>query len=513
MKSPKQISQKQYDAVMRQDLSTFLHRSFAELNPGTAYLDNWHIQVLADRLEQCRRGEIKRLLISLPTRSLKSHCVSIAFPAWLLAHDPSTQIICASYSQDLSEKLSRDCRTLMQSHAYCKIFGTRLSDTKQTAAEFVTTRQGFRMATSVGGTLTGRGADFIIIDDPQKPDEALSELSRERTIDWFKNTVSTRLNDKSKGCFIVVMQRLHEDDLIGHLEGQGGWSVLRFPAKAEETEVHTYRTMLGEETFTRRPGEALHPERESVELLNKMKALLGEYNFAGQYQQRPSPTGGGIVKLNWFRTYSSSDRPEKFGQVVQSWDTATSVSELADYSVCTTWGIEQKNAYLLNVHRERLEYPDLKRRVRALSQRYSPKVILIEDKASGSQLLQDLKRDGVQSLKAYQPNGDKILRLHTASSLVEGGFVHLPATADWLESYLQELASFPKGRKDDQVDSSSQFWDWFKTSRQEYGLIGYIQQEQRKLDQGIEQQTREQAEQIAKRKAWWEEKYLNPKLY
>ena len=202
MRTVNKLSAKQYQAMLRQDLSTFLHRSFIELNPGTPFLDNWHLQVLADRLEQCRRGEIKRLLISLPPRSLKSHCVSIAFPAWLLAHDPTTQIIRASYSQDLSEKLSRDCRTLMQSHAFCKTFQTRLSDAKQTIAEFVTTQHGFRMATSVGGTLTGRGADFVIIDDPQKPDEALSELSRERTIDWFKNTVSTRLTTRARAALL-----------------------------------------------------------------------------------------------------------------------------------------------------------------------------------------------------------------------------------------------------------------------------------------------------------------------
>ena len=490
MGTVKNLTAKQYQAMLRQDLSTFLHRSFTELNPGTAYLDNWHLEVLADRLEQCRRGEIKRLLISLPPRSLKSHCVSIAFPAWLLAHDPSTQIICASYSQDLSEKLSRDCRTLMQSYAYCKAFPTRLSDAKQTVAEFVTTKQGFRMATSVGGTLTGRGADFVIIDDPQKPDEALSELGRERTVDWFRNTVSTRLNDKSKGCFIVVMQRLHEEDLIGHLEQQGDWSVLRFPAIAEEQEVHTYQTILGEQTFIRQAGEALHPERESIEVLQQMKAVLGEYNFAGQYQQRPAPNGGGIVKLEWFRTYLPSDCPAKFEQVVQSWDTATSPSETADYSVCTTWGIHQKNVYLLDVHREQLEYPDLKHRVVALSKHYAPKVILIEDKGSGSHLLQDLRRDGVHTLKAYQPVGDKILRMASASSLLEGGFVYLPAKAGWLDTYLQELSSFPRGRKDDQVDSSSQFWDWFKSTQGEptLGLWRYLLEEQRKLEQGVQHQ-------------------------
>ena len=197
---------------------------------------------------------------------------------------------------------------------------------------------------------------------------------------------------------------------------------------------------------------------------------------------------------------------------MQSWDTATSVSELADFSVCTTWGVEKQKVYLLDVHRERLEYPDLKHRILALSKRYGAKVVLIEDKASGSQLLQDLRREGVYTAKAYQPSGDKIMRMHTASSLLQGGFVYIPAKADWLDGYLQELSSFPRGRKDDQVDSSSQFWDWFKTPGHQLGLVEYIKQEQRKLDQGIEQQSREQEVRLAKMRSWWEEKYRNQKL-
>ena len=291
------------------------------------------------------------------------------------------------------------------------------------------------------------------------------------------------------------MQRLHEEDLIGHLEALGDWSVLRFPAVAEEREINRYQTIVGEQTFTREPGEALHPEREPIDVLNGMKAVLGEYNFAGQYQQRPSPASGGLIKLKWFRTYLPTDLPVKFEQIVQSWDTATSVSELADFSVCTTWGVSGQNVYLLNVHRERLEYPDLKHRVLALSKRYQPKVVLIEDKASGSQLLQDLRREGVYNLKAYKPSGDKIMRMHAASSLLEGGFVYIPIKEEWRDGYLHELASFPRGRKDDQVDSSSQFWHWFKTSHggPQLGLLRYIQQQQQKLNQGVQHQPRYRA--------------------
>ena len=228
---------------MRSDFTAFIERSFHELNPTTAFLPNWHIEVIAAELEACRRGEIKRLIINVPPRSLKSHCASVAFPAWLLGHDPSAQIICASYAQELANKLSSDCRTLFASSFYQDLFPTRLSPHRQAVQEFMTTRQGFRLSTSVGGVLTGRGADFIIIDDPLKPEEALSDTQRKAVNDWFDHTLYSRLNNKRNGCIILIMQRLHEDDLVGHVLGMEPWKVLRFPAIAEEDENHVIQTL------------------------------------------------------------------------------------------------------------------------------------------------------------------------------------------------------------------------------------------------------------------------------
>src|SRR5207248_6012981 len=207
----------EYKTFLRHDFSTFIERSFIELNPTTPFLPNWHIELIASELEACRRGQTTRLIINVPPRSLKSHCASIAFPAWLLGHNPSAQIICCSYAQDLANKLALDCRSLLHSDWYQQLFPTRLSTERQAVPEFHTTAKGVRLATSIGGVLTGRGADFIIIDDPLKPDEALSEAQRTAANDWFDHTLYSRLNDKRTGVIIVIMQRLHEDDLTGHL--------------------------------------------------------------------------------------------------------------------------------------------------------------------------------------------------------------------------------------------------------------------------------------------------------
>ena len=400
------INHDEYYALVCHDLFAFTERAFYELNPTTPFLPNWHIQVVASALEACRRGEITRLIICQPPRSLKSHSASIAFPAFVLGRDPTAQIICASYGQDLSNKLALDCRTIMNSSWYRSLFpNTRLSSERQAIQEFVTTRSGSRLSTSVGGVLTGRGANFIIIDDSLKPDEAFSDTQRKAVNDWFDHTVYSRLNDKKTGCIIVIQQRLHEEDLVGHILGMNEpWKLIRFPAIAEEDETHIIQTPYGIERVERRIGEALHPERESLEVLQRIREVQGEYNFAGQYQQAPAPLGGGMVKAEWFRTYPNNDRPPKFDLVFQSWDTANSPSELADYSVCGTWGVNDKHLYLLHVYRKRVGYPELKRAVHDQAEAFGPQTILIEDKASGTQLIQELISEGMHAVKRYEPN-------------------------------------------------------------------------------------------------------------
>ncbi len=475
------LTRAEYLALLRQDFGTFAARCFHDLNPQAALATSWHLEVIAAKLTAVREGKIGRLIVNLPPRHLKSLMASVAFPAWCLGHDPSAQILCVSYAQELSDKLARDCRSIMTSAWYRGIFPTRLAAHRQAVQEFITTAQGYRLATSNGGVLTGRGADIILIDDPLKPEEALSDAQRQAANDWFDHTLYSRINDKRRGAIVIIMQRLHEDDLVGHVLAQEPWEVVRFPAIAETDEVHEIETIWGPRCFTRRQGEALHPEREPLETLERIRRTVGEYNFAGQYQQTPAPLGGGMVKAEWFKRFAANQRSESFERIVQSWDTANKATELSDFSVCTTWGLKGKDFYLLNVLRKRLEYPALKRAVREQQSLFNANVVLIEDKASGTQLIQELIADGFHRVTRYKPECDKIMRLHAQTAVIENGFVYIPETAPWLAEYLHEMTVFPKGKHDDQVDSTAQFLDWFKKPFPGQGIFELYRMQAEKL--------------------------------
>jgi predicted phage terminase large subunit-like protein len=454
-----QLTYPEYQAILRNDLSTFIERSFSELNPQTFFQPGAYIDLLAATLEKCRTGQTKRLIINLPPRTLKSFAASVAFTAWSLGHDPSKQIICASYGQDLADKHALDTRNLMRSAFYRELFPSAgLSETKQAVNDFMTEQNGFRMATSVGGVLTGRGADLIILDDILKPEDALSETRRRSGNDWYFNTLLSRLNSKENGVIILVMQRLHQEDLVGEVTDREPWEVLSLPAIAVEDECYEYVGLFGKSRFTRAKGEALHPERDTVETYLKIRESIGEYNFQSQYQQNPIPLEGGTIKREWLKFYAPEDRPGPFRMVIQSWDTANKAGEMNDFSVCTTWGIQGKRFYLLHAYRQRLTFPALKRAAIELYERFKPRRVVIEDKASGTSLIQQLKAEGVLGLEAYQPppGSDKLMRAFAQSMLFESGKVLLPAKAPWLDDYLLELTGFPGTKYDDQVDSTTQ---------------------------------------------------------
>jgi predicted phage terminase large subunit-like protein len=464
------------EAATRADFYTFLVRAFAERNGAERFVPNWHIEVLAAKLSSVRKGRALRLIVNVPPRHLKSLAASIALPAWLLGHDPKLAIVNATYAQDLADAFARDCRAVMASAWYQGLFPTRLRAARPPLRELVTTRGGSRFATSVGGVLTGRGADVILIDDPLKAADAMSETRRSAANAWFDGTLYARLNDKSQGSIVIVMQRLHEDDLVGHVMRSEGWDVLSFPAIAEADERYDIETEAGPRTVTRTLGEALHPERESLATLARVRATIGEANFAGQYQQRPAPAGGGVIKAAWFRRYGPDETP-RFDRIVQSWDTANKPTELADYSVCTTWGMSGPNAYLLDVFRKRLAFPDLERAVVEEDARFRPEIILIEDRASGTQLVQALVDRGLAHVRGVAPDGDKVMRLHAQSATIENGFVWLPREAPWLADYLSELALFPASRHDDQVDSTAQALAWMKRRPREQGWLEHWRRE------------------------------------
>jgi predicted phage terminase large subunit-like protein len=458
MRSPS----KMYAEILRRDFSAFVHRSFLELNGQTAFLSNWHLEVLAAKLEDVRLGRCRRLIINIPPRHLKSHTATIAFPAWLLGHDPSKRILTVCYAQDLSDKLARDSRALMTSPFYQALFSTRLSPDRQAVGEFETTEGGYRFSPSVGGGVTGRGADIIIVDDPMKADDALSDARRNSLNEWYDSTLRSRLNSQEHGAIILVMQRLHADDLVAHVQKHEKWDVVSFPAIAVEDTDYDISTPYGRRKIHRREGEVLQPALLPPWRLEELRQSMTQYHFAAQYQQNPTPREGNMVKFEWLKFYEPGSEPGTFDRIFQSWDTANKAGELNDFSVCTTWGVKGKDFYLLDVFRKRLNYPELKRKVIELQKRFPRSVVIIEDKASGTQLIQELKREGVMLIKPYSPptGTDKEIRVDAQSIYFENGRVFLRRPVPWLNDYIAELTGFPNTKYDDQVDSTTQFLDY-----------------------------------------------------
>jgi len=457
--------QRLLNAVLRNDLASFIHRAFQTLAPARNFMPNWHIAAIAWYLTQCYLGNIRRLIITLPPRGLKSICASVAFIAWILGRDPTRKIICVSYSEALAIKHSRDCRAVMQSPWYQRAFPRcRISPEKNSELEFATTAGGFRLAASVGGTLTGRGGNLIVIDDPLKPDDAFSKSQREAVTQWFDSTLYTRLDNKAEDAIVLVMQRLHEDDLVGHVLEREEWVHLSLPAIAEAPQ----RIRIGESEFHERAaGDLLHPEREPREALERIKENLGTFAFSAQYQQNPIPPEGTAIKWPWFRRYKTAPEKKWGDQVVQSWDTALKAGEANSFSVCTIWLVRGADFYLIDILREQLDYPSLKRRVVELAGRYQPDAVLIEDKGSGSPLIQDLRQEGSLRPIAITPEGDKETRMRAQSAKVEAGRVLLPEEAPWLPAFQAEVLQFPHGRHDDQIDSMSQFLAWVREQEQD----------------------------------------------
>ena len=443
-------------ALLRQNFGFFVRGAFKELLPSTDILWNWHLDLIASRIEDVINGKCRRLIINIPPRYGKSLITSVALPAFILGRNPTEEIVCVSYGQDLSDKMSADTRRLINSPWYQNIFDTRLINPRSRLGELKTLEGGSRLATSVEGMLTGRGGNIIIIDDPLKPSEAASETQRKNVNDWFDHTVTTRANDKERGAVIIIMQRLHEDDLVGHLLEQGQWEVLSLPAIAEADERHDYRCLGQPKVKVRLDGEALHPERESLARIAEAREALGSYAYAAQYQQRPAPAGGGIIKAEWFPRYGPEEKP-KFLQVVQSWDTASKISEVSSYSVCATLGVSRdKRIMVLDVFRGRLEYPDLKRKVVELFDRFHPAKVLVEDTAAGTQLVQELKRQGLHQITPVKVSDGKEMRMRNQTATIEAGEVWIPREAPWVREFLHELTMFPNGRHSDQVDAISQ---------------------------------------------------------
>ena len=442
-------------AVRRQRLSFFLIKAFETLHPGEKPLAHaWYLDAMCHWLERVEAGDERRLVVTVPPRHLKSVTASVAFVAWALGRDPTMKIMVASYSQDLSRLHASQCRTLIESDWYQSLFPkTRIADGGNRALEIITTQGGVRKGVSVGGTVTGFGADLIIVDDCMKADDVKSVTLREEVKNWFANTLLTRLNDKQTGRIISIQQRLHEDDLPAMLL-ERGYRHLNLPAIAEQVED----VPIGPGKVHRRVvGDLLNPDREDRALLDRMRIELGPVVFSAQYQQNPVAPEGNSIRMEWFQTYDEPPARRNFTRVVQSWDTGMSAAPTSDFSVCTTWGFCGDKWYLLDVFRQRLDYPELRRAVERLHDQWKADRVIIEDAGAGKSVAQDIRLRNKFRPFMSKTDVDKMSRFTGTFGEVEAGNILLPTAAPWLDEFRRELRAFPNGRHDDQVDSFSHF--------------------------------------------------------
>jgi predicted phage terminase large subunit-like protein len=444
-------------AMLRADFYSFIQAIFPLVSPNSPLMTNWHLEAMAYALRRVLAGEIRRLIITVPPRSLKSICASVAFPAFALGHNPRLRFICASYAENLALAHSRSCREVMRSRLYQRLFPeTRIALGRDNQMEFTTKQGGYRLSTSVGGTLTGRGGNFVIIDDPMKAQDTFSEPARETVKEWYSHVLLSRLDNKAADAIVLVMQRLHIDDLAGHLLDTGDWTHLNLPAIAE-TE-HDVAIGPGR-VYRRKMGEVLHPEREPQSVLDEAKYEMGSMAFAAQYQQQPVAEDGNLVKWSWFRFYDQPPQRMPRDKIIVSWDTALSEKELASYSVAVVLQVRGETVWVLDVIRERLEYPELRRKAIAVHRQWRHAcdgyALLIEDKGSGMGLIQDLKREHIHAIP-ITPEGDKTMLMYNETARIEAGSVSLPRRAPWLEDFRREICAFPGGRHNDQVDAFSQ---------------------------------------------------------
>jgi predicted phage terminase large subunit-like protein len=413
---------------------------------GVELLSNWHQEAICSALERVVIGDCKRLIINIPPRSGKTEIAVINYLAWCMGNFPDSEFIHASYSKRLATSNAYNVRAMMQHEVYKQIFDhTSIKSDSSAKDEFRTDQGGIVYATGAEGTITGYGAGkmrdtfggAIVIDDPHKAGEANSDTMRANVIDWFSTTMESRKN-RPDTPIIVIMQRLHEEDLSGWLLGGGNgeeWEHLNISAEPES-------------------GVSFWPEQFPIEDL-KRKEESNSYVYAGQYLQRPAPIGGGIFKDEWWQYYNGTPDFKWRGIYV---DTAMKTKEQNDFSVFQCWGLTANNkAYLIDMVRGKWEAPELLAQARAFYAKHRQekngtlRYMKVEDKASGTGLIQTLQREGV-NVMAIQRNVDKVTRAYDAAPSVEAGHVYLPKSESFVSDILREATQFPNGAHDDCLD-------------------------------------------------------------
>ena len=414
-----------------------------------AFIEGGHHRVMADAFNRIASGELKRLIINMPPRHTKSEFASHLFPAWYLGKFPDRKVIQTAHTAELAVGFGRKVRNLVGSSEYATIFpGVALSADSKAAGRWNTNSDGDYFAIGVGGAVTGKGADILIVDDPHSEQEAALNDPNvyNKTYEWYTSGPRQRL--QPGGAICLVMTRWSKKDLTGQIlkasiqrGGADEWEIIELPAILPS-------------------GKPLWPGFWPLDQLESLKAELPVAKWSAQYQQDPTSEEGAIIKREWWKEWTEKDPPDcEF--VIQSWDTAFLAKETADYSACTTWGVfytedGQAKIVLLDALQERLEFPDLKVRAYEMYKEYEPDAFIVEAKAAGSPLIFELRRMGIP-VSEYTPSRgkDKVARVNAVSDLFFSGHVYAPKTR-WAEEVMEQFASFPLGDHDDLVDSSTQ---------------------------------------------------------
>lgn len=470
---------------LKLSLRAYVRAAWPAVEPATPLVSNWHIDAICDALEACYRRDIRRLIVNVPPRTMKSSLVSVLAPTWRWTTAPHERFLTASYGQSLATRDALKSRRLIQSSWYRARFGDvyQLTGDQNQKGRYENDRTGYRLATSVGGTGTGEGGDVIQIDDPHKADEIESDTEREAVLEWHDGTISTRFNDPEQGVEILIMQRLHEADLTGHLLDFGGWTHLCLPMRYEPShpfvcprELPTRGEPVSAECRTE-AGELLFPSRLTAEVVDDLAKTLGAYRSAGQLQQRPAPAAGGIFKTAHWRYFDPANltvwQLDPPMALCTFWDTAVKDKATSDFTVGATWLAIGANRYLVRLTRDRLSLTDTKIAVRAQvawCEEIFPHVahrVYVENTANGPDVIAQL-RDKVPGLMPTSVQGDKTQRAHAVTPQLEAHQLYLPgaATADglgfdaartpaWVQEFVAEHASFPNGAHDDQVDTTT----------------------------------------------------------
>lgn len=439
------------------------------VEPGTELLWNWHHGLISEYLTAVKLGQIKRLIINEPPRNMKSIQVSVMFPTWLWTSEPHKRFIFTSYAQGLAGKHSTDRRMLIEHPWYQERWGDRfkLAKDQNAKSEFQNTKRGHMIATSMHGTATGKGCDYLIVDDPHNVKRADSQTMREADVMAFDKTFMSRLDNKKEGRIIIIMQRLHQLDLTGHLLAQGGYEHLKLPAIAPERRIISFP--LSKRTIVMESDSMLHPEREDKTVLSEMRVRMGSGTFAGQYLQEPAPAEGNILKRKWIKFYT--ELPSRLDRQIQSWDMTFKASTGSAYVCGGAWARAGGDYYLVDLIRARMDFPDTQKAVKAFSAKH-PKYYrkLVEEKANGSAIMDSL-RHTIGGFIPINPDRSKEARMNGVAPMWEAGNVYLPdpSIAPWVHDYIEEMVMFPSSAFNDQVDMSTQALDDLRVPPQRDG--------------------------------------------